>query len=314
MLATSGHAFGEASAGAVSPITGDTNIELVKEVSVKKIVQGWKQMGYDVTYLFHGIEKIQLYKCRATGYQFYNPPVLGDSALYSFLQGKDWYYMPWKWEHEIATEYLCDGLNVLEIGCGRGGFLEGIVSRYKLFAAGLELNKEAVKLCRAKGLMVYEEQLEEHSDKNAKHYDIVCCFQVLEHISEVKNFLLAGLKCLKSHGYFVVSVPNNDSFGGETFGVLNAPPHHQGLWDRRSLCAVAAELGLDVKALWLEPLQPYHIGCVQSLVEHYLTGGSKFGKGVIRLLGMKRLINKLVCYLSKWMVGHTIMAIYQLKR
>ena len=48
-----------------------------------------------------------------------SPPTLrGQSTFYEALQRYPWYYVPWKWEHEIAKSYLKDGDQVLEVGCG----------------------------------------------------------------------------------------------------------------------------------------------------------------------------------------------------
>ena len=43
-----------------------------------------------------------------------------------------------------------------------------------------------------------------------EQYDIVCAFQVVEHLPEIMPFVLAAMSCVKKDGILIVSVPNRE--------------------------------------------------------------------------------------------------------
>jgi 2-polyprenyl-3-methyl-5-hydroxy-6-metoxy-1,4-benzoquinol methylase len=299
-----------------SPVTNTGEVKKIRSVKVAWIVDQWnKQFNYNVGYLFKGIESIELYECLKTGYLFFKPDVEGDKELYAHLQNINWYYMPWKWEHEVASDYLEDDFKVLEIGCAKGDFLERIRKRYRLDVAGIETNPIAAKRAREKGLTVYEEPMETQLYKK-DNYDAILCFQVLEHVSNVRSFIEDCLKCLKKSGLLIISVPNNLSFISEYDHLLNLPPHHLGLWDEGSLKKLASYFPMTVESILKEPLQQYHKEFFKSTVYTRIFGRgytSRLSGKLLRSLLLRPFIDRHVEYFSKWISGHTIMAIFRKK-
>lgn len=219
-----------------SPIDIEYNATKVGAISTNEIIALYKKdFKIDVSKYFLGLDEIFIYKCSKTGYNFYFPYELqGDDLLYSELQKLSWYYDPWKWEHTEAIKHIDSNDRILEIGCGTGGFLEKLKSS-NISYCGLELNKKAIKEAQSKGLRVYDELVNDHAKKFSEYYDVVCSFQVLEHIFEVREFIADQLKCLKKGGRLIISVPNNDSYLKYQKNSLNMPPHHMGLWNEESL-------------------------------------------------------------------------------
>lgn len=244
----------------ISPLTGIAETTLLKRIHKEKLIKKYQQtFDYNISPLLSQTEQVELYECNVTGYRFYYPfSIAGNSNFYEHLQQYDWYYMPWKWEHERASLYLQDGMKVLEVGCGQGGFLEEIKKRYRLEAVGLELNEAAVAEMKENGLNAYNATIQDHAEQNAESYDLVCSFQVLEHIADVKSFLEAQIKALRKGGKLIISVPNNDGFLGDDKNLLNMPPHHMGLWNEASLLKMGELFELKHIATHYEPLQDYH--------------------------------------------------------
>ena len=90
-----------------SPLTKSTNVVLVKQIKTKQIINDYKQFNIDVSGYVKELTKVSIYKCNDTGYTFYYPLNLsGDSKFYEHFQLFDWYYMPWKWEHEQAYNII----------------------------------------------------------------------------------------------------------------------------------------------------------------------------------------------------------------
>jgi SAM-dependent methyltransferase len=299
-----------------SPLTDSSNVAFEKESRCDWLIANYQQqLGVDVSKYFSGLETIQIYKCLDTGYRFYYPfNIDGDGAFYEALQKFDWYYMDWKWEHQITSETIKPTDKVLEIGCARGGFL----NRLKEMGAdgvGLELNRSAAEAARARGLNVFDQSIQDHARENPQKYDVVCSFQVVEHIAAIKPFMQSSLDALKAGGTLVVSVPNNDSLVIAPYQnyVSNMPPHHMGLWNMKSLINLPKVFDIELANIVLEPLQPYHRGFADDLVmkERAERLSLKFGfAGRLYHKYTKGLISLTTSKLSDYIVGHTILAQY----
>ncbi len=219
----------------LSPVTGRNNTKLTDVFFSGDIIQLYKvQLGIDVSAFFSGNNTFFLYQCNETGYRFYHPQGMeGDGEFYGTLQQSlaDDYYHEWKFENQLALDVIKQGDVVLDIGCGIGNFL--VRAKEKATVTGLELNEKAIQICRQRGLNVLNEMIETHALNYAGHYDVVCLFQVLEHIYEVKPFLENALQVLKPRGKLVIGVPNNEPYflGYDKYCTLNLPPHHMGLWN-----------------------------------------------------------------------------------
>ena len=101
--------------------------------------------------------------------------------------------------------------------------------------------------------------------------------------SSENNFILSlnsSIDCLKVGGKLFISVPNNNSFLGlDHLNVLNQPPHHMGLWDRKSLYHLQRFFPLRLDDLFLEPPQIYHKEYCTSIINSVMSSvwANKFG-------------------------------------
>jgi 2-polyprenyl-3-methyl-5-hydroxy-6-metoxy-1,4-benzoquinol methylase len=297
----------------LSPLDSNTDAHLVKTVPVSLLVNLYKEFGIDVSRYFHHLKEISVYECQKTGYRFYYPfNIDGDSAFYEHFQQFDWYYMPWKWEHEISTRYIKNGNKILEVGCAHGAFLKRVNELFTLAPCiGLELNESTPQADQ--NWSIVNETVQHFQKTHANTFDIVCSYQVLEHISEVRSFLEASITCLKPGGTLIISVPNNESFIKDSEMCLNYPPHHMGLWDTRSLKALTDIFHLELINVHYEPLQEYHIGSYL-YSKHYIQYPRLMGKIVQKahkITGLySRRRNKVIEKRSE-LIGHTIMATFK---
>lgn len=222
----------------ISPVTKKNTTELFADFQRADIIELYReQLNIDVTRFFKDQPVFHLYICKETGYKFYYPQGLdGDGKFYEALQNQlgQGYYHKWKFENQLAFDEIQADDKVLDIGCGVGNFLTKASEKTK-DVYGLELNEKAVNVCLGKGLKVYRELIQEHAIKNEGFYDVVCMFQVLEHIYDVKEFMDASLKVLKKGGKLIIGVPNNEPYflGYDKYCTLNLPPHHIGLWNKK---------------------------------------------------------------------------------
>jgi SAM-dependent methyltransferase len=288
-----------------SPLTGK-DAPLIQDIQSSRLISGYKQLyGYDATSYFRDLPTIGLYQCD-TGYCFYYPfSVAGDETLYRCLERFDWNYKQNKWEYDAALPFIQSGDRILDVGCGEGNFLVKARTRGAV-VSGIELNRQAAQIARGKNICIHEELLDSHQPSD--QYDIITSFQVLEHVADPLSFIQSCVKVLRPGGTLVIGVPNNDSFlRFDPDNWLNQPPHHMGLWTRRSLTALASIAKLNVNAFEIEPLA--ETDWYQALMERRYLG--PWQRRIYFRLGFSKAFEQYVRENATTIAGHTILAVYR---
>lgn len=98
----------------------------------------------------------------------------------------------------------------LDIGCGRGGYLDLLKSVYPdLETWGLEIDNESGEIAKAKGHKVLVGNAEEMIDSLPDNYfDLISCNDVLEHFINPYDILKRLKSKLKDDGKLISSMPN----------------------------------------------------------------------------------------------------------
>lgn len=224
----------------ISPLTNTDKVNKIDSIAVSDIIKMYKrQVGIDISRFFEGISFVDIYECMETGYKFYYPPeIISDGKFYEDFQKKcesenTAYYRTGEFDHLYAASVIQKDDRVLDIGSGNGSFLKMLLPK-TANCTGLELNAYTAEICRNEGLEIFNELVENHIEKRSEYYDVVCSFQVLEHVYEVKSFIFNALKALRPGGKLIISVPNNEPWflRYSKYETLNLPPHHMGLWNK----------------------------------------------------------------------------------
>ena len=295
----------------VSPLTLQNTVKKEFEIPVQKIIALYRdKYAISVDKYFIGVDNISVYKCMASGLMFYHPLAVGDSFFYEELQKLGWYYPNWKWENQYVASFIKPEAEVLEIGCGDGHFLSRMQSDKKIIPTGIELNLQAAQNLRQKGIEVISETVEEYAKANKKKFDVVCCFQVLEHVPNIQEFIESCLSLLKIGGVLAFAVPNNVPFlyGYDVYHALNLPPHHQSLWNKETF----SKIPFIFKNIYPVSIQadPIDIGQFQAYMKFYK---ESFGKEKLSYWFVKRFVPKKFWHLAAKLLkteGRNIVAVY----
>ena len=292
-----------------SPLTGSNHVVLESQLSTQQIIDQYHQeFGTDVSNYFSNLKTVDIYQCKDSSLRFYYPfSLAGDGQFYADLaRVYKGYYSVWKWEHEKVFQSINSGDKVLEIGCGRGYFLEKLKEK-KAEAIGLDFNPDAVEYGKQHDILIVDETIALHAQKQAESYDVVCAFQLFEHVNEVGQFLKDSVACLKKGGILAIGVPNNDSliFKLDPYHTLNVPPHHMLLWNARSLAYIATQFNLSIVEISVQPA-------------HVINRSMAYRLWLEKVLG-RNVFSATIHVASRWLVkrlpvfqqGATVMAIFR---
>lgn len=147
--------------------------------------------------------------------------------------------------------------------------------------------------------------------QNYEKYDVVCTFQVLEHIHNVREFIQSMIHCTRKGGKIIISVPNNDAFilKCDSIQTLNRPPHHVGLWNLNSLISLTKLFNLKIDSVALEPLQHYHLDYVLSITKNKIV--QEYGQnGYSWIKNHDTIVSNVSKLLLNEMEGHSILVCF----
>lgn len=294
------------------PLCESKKTQLQSSLDVERIISCWEQgLKIDVRGELRGVSIIELYKCRDCALQFFKPnSIAGSPSLYEQLGRADWYYMPRKWEHDVASEDLEGCENGIELGCGFGDFVARVSKEMGIQFEGCEQNPSAVKVARDNGVHVHLKDSESLAKERPGAYAAVCSFQVLEHVTDPAVFLKAACHLLRPGGKLIFGVPNAKSFLRYSFNPLDMPPHHMTRWTDAVLRKLPRLLPLKLVRVAYEPLRDYHVD------EYVLSHTGNLSRRWLRLFGHPGIQSTLIRLIrhsgiQHYLLGHTIYACYR---
>ena len=298
-----------------SPIT-NSNATFVKELDVSAIKKKYlKELSISVD-KYLSMEKISIYRCPDTGYRFYYPfTIFGDADFYYNLQKANKnYYETWKWENEQAVNHIKDSDFLLDVGCGEGLFLKEMKRKGMRNLYGIDFAIQEGMENKEESIHIENIPIEKFCRENPVKFDVVTCFQVLEHISDVRKFIENVLYCLKPNGKLIIAVPNSNPYlyVHDLYHTLNLPPHHAGLWDKQALQKLSNYFPLDVVFTSHQPIG-LELDYYVEVQMDYLYNKSLFSKIIFDISIFKMMYRKYLYLIKNRIEGHSQIAVYKKK-
>ncbi len=152
-------------------------------------------------------------------------------------------------EHKIILDWISQGASILDLGCGDGELLELLINEKQVRAQGIELNEKAIYHCVAKGLSVFQQDIDTGlSEYGDNSFDYVILNQTLQQVKKpdfaLKEALRVGKRVIVSFPNFVHitarlqilkgKVPVTKSLPYEWYDTPNL--HFLGIADFRDYC------------------------------------------------------------------------------
>ena len=111
-----------------------------------------------------------------------------------------------KVENKFIREWVNEGSTVLDLGCGNGELLSRLIEEKNVSAQGIELSDEAIHKCVARGLSVFQEDIDSglaaYGDKS---FDYVILNQTFQQVKKPDFVLREALRVGKK---VIVGFPN----------------------------------------------------------------------------------------------------------
>lgn len=192
----------------------------------------------------------------------------------------------WRRWVKIIQKYKASG-KLLDVGCGEGFFLayagryydaHGIdISEYAIREAKYRANQVTISLGDATNL-----------DYKNESFDIVTCFDLLEHLPDPQLAIQEFYRVLKNNGIVIIRVPNTDSIGArlkkeEWFG--HRDKTHISLLSNEEWIDLLKTNGFEILEVFYDGLwdTPYFKGIPKVLQDLFI----KFPSLILFWLGVK---------------------------
>jgi 2-polyprenyl-3-methyl-5-hydroxy-6-metoxy-1,4-benzoquinol methylase len=147
-------------------------------------------------------------------------------AAIDFLTGKtmDSRYIP-VLQCAVAAAKQQKKLRILEVGCNLG-YVAAVLQRLGHHCIGLDVQEEAIAKARLYyGEHYCAEPLEQFAGHTTERFDLICSFEVIEHVMRPREFVDTCVSLLGPQGRLILTTPNGDQMRDEEW-LTDFPPIH----------------------------------------------------------------------------------------
>jgi SAM-dependent methyltransferase len=198
-------------------------------------------------------DEVQVHRCQDCGFGFSVPFMAGTGAIYNLIGGGDQHYPGERFEFTEALRSLAarGGVDrLLELGAGSGAFLAKVIDAGLAgHITAMEYDDSAVAgLRRLPGVQAVQGDVQDLLNEALEPFDVVCMFQVLEHMDRLESVFGALGKLTKAGSEVFIAVPNaqRTRMQEDLTGFMDMPPVHIGRWTNEALSRIAGRHGFQL--------------------------------------------------------------------
>lgn len=160
------------------------------------------------------------------------------------------------------------GAKVLDIGTAGGAFLDA-AKQYGYDAYGMEPSADLVARGKSRGLQIEQGTIESHSFAYGT-FDMVCLWDVIEHLPDPKSALVEIRKLLKPEGILLINYPDIGTWQAKLAGkrfwwILSVHLHH---FTRKSIGDICTATGFETFH-FQRYFQTLEFGYLERMAVHY---------------------------------------------
>jgi SAM-dependent methyltransferase len=168
----------------------------------------------------------------------------------------------------LAKHLPPPGARVLDIGTAGGAFLTA-ADRFGYDTHGLEPSQYLVNQGKGRGLKLEQGTIDKH-DFPARSFDMVCLWDVIEHLTDPKAALVEIRKLLKPSGVLLINYPDIGTWQARLAGrrfwwILSVHLHH---FTRKTMTEICRRAGFETfhfQRYW----QTLEFGYLERMAVHY---------------------------------------------
>ncbi|PIW50927.1 MAG: hypothetical protein COW18_02900 [Zetaproteobacteria bacterium CG12_big_fil_rev_8_21_14_0_65_54_13] len=171
-------------------------------------------------HLLKNFDPGSLYICDACGFGFRDPCLSEEKLLhlYKNMPEESWNDDPeersdWKAFAELISEQFSDTqkVSILDVGANHGTFLDTLPETWDKYA--IEPSKSGQSALKEKGVWILADEIMAcPTDQSNKRFELICMFDVLEHLRDPVSALSRMSDLLTPGGLLVLSTGNIDAW------------------------------------------------------------------------------------------------------
>ena len=163
---------------------------------------------------------------------------------------------------QITSNIITGGVRILDIGCGAGTFLLELGDLKRISGVGVDISQKAIEIARMNGVEAYVSDASKDDLSELGEFEIITCFEVLEHIPN-SEVLLRNILSWFPDADVIVSIPNT-GYIASRFRLLMGrfpkqwhihPSEHLRYWTLRDFRVMVE--GMGYKVLQILPVRGF---------------------------------------------------------